>query len=81
MDAMEENRQTRQQLKEELDSFSPALLSEKAEGHLSHSAKPFKNRSFKRRLELYYQPLSATIGIQAELPILLCEYSFMKNRM
>lgn len=27
-------------------------------------------------LELYYQPLSDTIGIQAQLPILLCEYQF-----
>lgn len=31
-------------------------------------------------LELYYQPLSATIGIQAELPILLCEYSFYEKQ-
>lgn len=31
-------------------------------------------------MELYYQPLSDTIGIQAQLPILLCEYQFYSRQ-
>ena len=31
-------------------------------------------------LELYDQPLSSSIGIQAQLPILLCEYSFYSRQ-
>ena len=32
-------------------------------------------------LELYDQPLSTTLGIQSQLPILLSEYTFYKNRI
>ncbi len=32
-------------------------------------------------LELYDQPLSTTLGIQSQLPILLSEYTFTENRM
>ena len=80
MDAMEENRQTRQQLKEELDSFSPALLSEKQKVTFHILQSLLKTEALSEGLELYYQPLSATIGIQAELPILLCEYSFYEKQ-
>ena len=31
-------------------------------------------------LELYDQPLSSSIGIQAQLPILLCEYAFYNRQ-
>uniref|UniRef100_UPI003FF0CD08 DUF885 domain-containing protein n=1 Tax=Candidatus Ventrimonas sp. TaxID=3048889 RepID=UPI003FF0CD08 len=80
MDAMEENRQTRQQLKEELDSFNPALLSEEQEVTFHILQSLLKTEALSEGLELYYQPLSATIGIQAELPILLCEYSFYEKQ-
>ena len=77
---MEENRQTRQQLKEELDSFNPALLSEEQEVTFHILQSLLKTEALSEGLELYYQPLSATIGIQAELPILLCEYSFYEKQ-
>lgn len=39
-----------------------------------------RTAAISKGLELYYQPLSDTIGIQAQLPILLSEYTFYSRQ-
>lgn len=68
------------ELKEKLAAININLLTDEqkltARILLSHIQTGLKSEG----MELYYQPLSDTIGIQAQLPILLCEYQFYNRQ-
>ncbi|MGN0158840.1 MAG: DUF885 domain-containing protein [Brotaphodocola sp.] len=76
MEFMEENRADRQELSSQLDVVEPALLTEEQKLTLRVLQSYLRSESLSNGLELYYQPLATTIGIQAQLPILLSEYTF-----
>lgn len=67
-------------LKEKLAAIDINLLTDEqkltARILLSHIQTGLKSEG----MELYYQPLSDTIGIQAQLPILLCEFQFYSRQ-
>lgn len=73
---LEEARQSQQELKELLDTFDPALLTESQRLTLQILDSYLATEKRTQGLELYYQPLAVTIGVQAQLPILLAEYEF-----
>lgn len=76
LEAMAENRQTCQELANELSTYNIALLTEDQKLLYRILESFLKTEALSNGLELYYQPLASTIGLQAELPILLCEYAF-----
>ncbi len=67
------------ELSQQLASFDTALLDEEQKVTLRILQSFLKTEQLSDGLELYSQPLAPTIGIQAELPILLCEYSFYRK--
>ena len=73
---LEEARQSQQELQELLDTFDPALLTESQRLTLQILDSYLATEKRTQGLELYYQPLAVTIGVQAQLPILLAEYEF-----
>ncbi len=76
LDDLAQNRQDRQELEEMLDSFDPAMLTEDQKVTLRVLKSFLKTEEMADGLELYAQPLAVTIGMQAQLPILLSEYVF-----
>ena len=73
---LKQNRTDRETIKETLDSFSPSLLTDEQKLTLQILQNFLRTESKSDGLELYAQPLAPTIGIQAQLPVLLCEYPF-----
>ncbi len=63
-------------LKEKLSEFDPDSLSTDQKILYDSLAAMIDTGLMAEGLELYEQPLAPTIGIQAQLPILLAEYSF-----
>ncbi len=80
LEFFEENRQERQELSEELNSYDPALLTNDQKLTLRVLQSFLRTESLADGLELYYQPLATTIGVQAQLPILLAEYTFNERK-
>lgn len=76
MDAFLQTRNEQDELRSKLSSFQPALLTEKQRLTLRILESVMKIEQKGENLELYSQPLAPTIGTQAQLPILLCEYTF-----
>ncbi len=66
-------------LKDQVDSFDLALLTEDQKLTLRILRSYIDTQLMAEGLELYSQPLAPTIGVQAQLPILLSEYEF-RNR-
>ena len=63
-------------LKEKLSEFDPHMLSDDQQILYDALSERIETGLMAEGLELYDQPLAPTIGIQAQLPILLAEYSF-----
>ena len=63
-------------LKEKLSEFDPHILSDDQQILYDALFERIETGLMAEGLELYDQPLAPTIGIQAQLPILLAEYSF-----
>lgn len=63
-------------LKEKLSEFDPHMLSDDQQILYDSLSERIETSLMAEGLELYDQPLAPTIGIQAQLPILLAEYSF-----
>ena len=63
-------------LKEKLSEFDPHMLSDDQQILYDSLSERIETGLMAEGLELYDQPLAPTIGIQAQLPILLAEYSF-----
>lgn len=80
LDAMAEIQSQRQDLKNQLDSFDPVLLSNEQKLTLRVLQSFLRTEEMGDGLDLYYQPLAVTIGIQAQLPILLSEYAFYQKQ-
>ena len=80
IEAMEESRKDQQELRELLDSFDPALLTEDQKLTQRILQSLLRTEKMGEGLELYNQPLAVTIGIQAQLPILLSEYIFYQKQ-
>ncbi|MCD8084187.1 MAG: DUF885 domain-containing protein [Clostridiales bacterium] len=73
---MEQSRDERQELREALDGFQFSLLSDDQKLTCRILKSLLDTEQMRDGLELYEQPLASTIGVQAQLPILLCEYQF-----
>ena len=63
-------------LKEKLSEFDPHMLSDDQQILYDSLSERIETSLMAEGLELYDQPLAPTIGIKAQLPILLAEYSF-----
>ena len=63
-----------------LDSIDVSLLTDDQQVTYRILADSFNTELSSEGLELYYQPLGPTIGIQAQLPILLSEYTFYNRQ-
>lgn len=73
-------RQEREELSEQLSTFDIGLLSDEQKVTMRILQSFLKTEKLSDGFDLYSQPLAPTIGIQAELPILLCEYSFYQKQ-
>ena len=65
-----------QELADRLAAFDRSLLTEDQALVYDALSETLQASLMGRGLELYEQPLSSSLGIQAQLPILLAEYSF-----
>ena len=65
-----------QELADRLAAFDRSLLTEDQALVYDALSETLQASLMGRGLELYEQPLAPTIGVQAQLPILLAEYSF-----
>ncbi len=76
LEAIEEDRQDRQNLETQLNKCDPALLTDEQNVTLQILKSYLNTAKMADGLELYAQPLAVTIGTQAQLPVLLAEYNF-----
>ncbi len=74
LDYLKSQSNTLDELKKQLNSFDNRLLKKEQLLSLQILNSILETESLSRGLELYYQPLAPTIGVQAQLPILLSEY-------
>lgn len=74
--AQMENTQENKDLLKQLGSFNSSQLTENQKKTYFILQNYLQTELLSDGLELYSQPLSTTIGVQAQLPILLCEYYF-----
>lgn len=68
------------ELKDKAASFDTALLTEEQKLTLRILQSYVNTQLMAEGLELYGQPLAPTIGVQAQLPILLSEYEFRSRQ-
>jgi uncharacterized protein (DUF885 family) len=78
--AMKQSKEARQELEQNLDSLDPTLLSDDQKLTLRILQSCLNTEKKADGLELYAQPLADTVGIQAQIPILLSEYTFYSRR-
>lgn len=76
LDKMEENSNELLNLKKKLREFNPRKLTSKQKLTYQILYSYIDTELESNGLELYAQPLTSTIGIQAQLPILFAEYAF-----
>lgn len=79
LEYMEENRTERKDLSTRLDAIEISLLTDDQKVTMRVLQSFLRTESLSDGLELYYQPLATTIGMQAQLPILLSEYAFYRK--
>ena len=80
LDNAEEMLSELKELKEKVDSFDLSLLTEEQKLTLRILRSYVDTELMAEGLELYSQPLAPTIGVQAQLPILLSEYEFRSRQ-
>lgn len=80
LEEMNEALKERRNLEAQLDAFDPALLTDSQKLTLRVLQSYLRTESMSDGLELYYQPLAPTIGVQAQLPVLLSEYLFYQKQ-
>ena len=76
MEAFQQTRKDQEKLRNELSGFQTSLLTEDQKLTLRILESLMNTEKKGEGLELYSQPLAPTIGTQAQLPMLLCEYTF-----
>lgn len=80
LDNSGENLSELKELAEQVASFDLALLTEEQKLTLRILRSYLETELTAEGMELYSQPLAPTIGIQAQLPILLSEYEFRSRQ-
>lgn len=80
VDNAEEMLSELKELKEQADSFDLALLTEDQKLTLRILRSYIDTQLMSEGLDLYFQPLAPTIGVQAQLPILFSEYEFRSRQ-
>lgn len=80
LEEMNKSLNDRRTLEAQLDAFDPALLTDDQKLTLRVLQSYLRTEKLSDGLELYYQPLAPTIGIQAQLPVLLSEYLFYQKQ-
>ncbi len=80
LNSMQEARARQQEFQSQLAQIDPELLD--GEQRLAHRIliEAFRLEESGDGLELYYQPLAPSNGIQAQLPILLAEFAFRSRQ-
>lgn len=76
LDIMNQDMQENKELKSKLDTINPDLLTKDQQVTYRILQELLKTELSSEGMELYYQPLGPTIGTQAQLPVLLAEYTF-----
>lgn len=79
LNAMEEERRRQKEFQSAFENIDPSLLNEEQQLTYRILMAAFRAEAAGDGLELYYQPLAPATGIQAQLPILLGEFTF-RNR-
>ncbi len=77
---MQNARSRQKEFRAELRQIDPTLLSEEQQLTYRILDEAFRLEESGDGLELYYQPLTPSTGVQAQLPILLAEFSFRKRQ-
>ncbi|MCI6885675.1 MAG: DUF885 domain-containing protein, partial [Lachnospiraceae bacterium] len=80
LEFLEENREDRMELTSRLETIETSLLTNDQKITMRVLQSFLRTESLSDGLELYYQPLATTIGVQAQLPILLSEYAFYRKQ-
>ena len=76
LDAMEEDFQAQQEILAALRDIDPQLLTEDQALTWEILTDTLETEQTSQDCLLYYQPLAPSIGVQAQLPVLLAEYVF-----
>ena len=76
LDAMEEDFQAQQEILAALRDIDPQLLTEDQALTWEILTDTLETEQTSQDFLLYYQPLAPSIGVQAQLPVLLAEYVF-----
>lgn len=76
----QESKADRRELDNQLNRVDTALLTDEQKLTLRVLQSFLRTESMSDGLELYTQPLTTTIGVQSQLPILLCEYTFREKK-
>lgn len=76
LDAMEEDFQAQQEILAALRDIDPQLLTEDQALTWEILTDTLETEQTSQDCLLYYQPLAPSIGVQAQLPVLLAEYAF-----
>lgn len=76
LETMKEDLSDMHDLLDELHTFDPMTLSEDQQVTFQILEEYLETELSMEGMELYYQPLAPSIGIQAQLPVLLAEYTF-----
>lgn len=73
---LKDNSRIQKEQKLRLDAIPCRLLTKEQQLTYQILKEAFRTEALLDGLELYYQPLAPTVGLQAQLPILLAEYTF-----
>lgn len=79
LDNMKKNSKDLAELKKKLNQFNPRKLTKDQRLTYQILYSYIDTEMASEGLELYTQPLTTTIGIQAQLPVLFAEYAFYKK--
>lgn len=79
-DIMRKNLQDMKAEKAQLNAIDVGLLTEEQQLTYRILEESYQAELSLEGMELYYQPLAPTIGVQAQLPVLLSEYAFYSKK-
>lgn len=80
LDLLKEASKTEKEEKARLDAIPMELLTEDQQLTYQILEASYEAEAEFEGLELYYQPLAPTVGVQAQLPVLLAEYIFYEKQ-
>ncbi|MCI9361370.1 MAG: DUF885 domain-containing protein [Hungatella sp.] len=80
LEIMKENVTEQEQLRKDLAAINPEYLTDSQRLTYRILTKTMEYEHLADGLELYYQPLAPSTGVQAQLPILLTEFAFYRKQ-